>query len=213
MYVKDWMTSNPITLKPEDSIMDAFRCMKEGNFHRIPIVNEHGKLVGLITETLLADYAPSKATTLSVYEINSILAKTTCGDVMVKNVRTIELDALLEEAADVMNVCNFGCLPVMDGDKLVGIITQKAIFGAFVELMGYYAKGSRIVIEIKEDGPGILKKISTILSEAGINITHMIVYRYNDVQVVVRNDEVNENRVAELLRSHGYVVTYAKSFK
>lgn len=212
MYVKDWMTKNPTCLKPEDSIMEAFRTMKEGKFHRVPIVKD-GKLVGLITESDLADYAPSKATTLSVYEINSLLSKTTCSDVMVKNVKTINMDALLEEAADVMNVCGFSCLPVMDDDKLVGIITQKAIFGAFVELMGYYAKGSRIVVEIKEDAPGILKKISTILYEAGINITHMIVYRYNDVQIVIRNDEIDSNKVAEILRAHGYVVSYSKSFE
>ena len=211
MYVKDWMTKNPICLSPEDSIMDAFRTMKEGKFHRVPIVKS-GKLVGLITESDLADYAPSKATTLSVYEINSLLSKTTCEDVMVKNVKTIDLNALLEEAADVMNVCDISCLPVMDDDKLVGIITQKAIFGAFVELMGYYSKGSRIVVDIKEDAPGILKQISTILFEANINITQLSVYKYNNVQIVIRTSETDSNKVSTLLRSHGYVVSYAKTF-
>lgn len=82
MYVKDWMTKNVVTLNPFDSITDAFDVMKKGNFHRVPICS-NGKLVGLITGSTLADFAPSKATTLSVYEINSLLNKTSCKDIMI----------------------------------------------------------------------------------------------------------------------------------
>ena len=134
MYVKDWMTKEPVCLTREDSINLAFKAMKDGHFHRVPIV-EGTKLVGLITESTLSDYTPSKATTLSVFEMNSILQRTTCGDVMVKDVVTIDQNALLEEAADKMNVNNVACLPVVDDkNNVIGIITQKAIFGAFVEL-------------------------------------------------------------------------------
>ena len=60
MYVKDWMTKEPVCLSPDDSINQAFKAMKDGHFHRVPIV-EGKKLVGLITESTLADYSPSKA--------------------------------------------------------------------------------------------------------------------------------------------------------
>ena len=202
MYVKDWMTKEPVCLTREDSINLAFKAMKDGHFHRVPIV-EGTKLVGLITES-----------TLSVFEMNSILQRTTCGDVMVKDVVTIDQNALLEEAADKMNVNNVACLPVVDDkNNVIGIITQKAIFGAFVELMGYYSKGSRIVVEVRKDEVGILKNIAGIISEAGINITHMIVYRGAEVNIVIRNDEPDAQKVSELLRAHGYVVTDARSAK
>jgi len=207
MYVKDWMSKDVVCLKKEDSINDAFKAMKEGNFHRVPIV-EKGKIVGLITETTLADYTPSKATTLSVFEMNSLLQRTTCNEVMNKNVITIDPDALLEDAADKMMQNHVSCLPVIDKDTdmLVGIITQKVIFGAFVDLMGYYSKGSRIVVEIKEDKPGILKDIATILSAEQISITHLCVYHYSDVDIVIRVEDKDNKKIADLLTKNGYKV-------
>lgn len=208
MYIKDWMTKNPVCLSADDSIMNAFDAMKKGNFHRIPITNE-GKVIGIITETTLADYMPSKATTLSVYEINSLIQKTKCGDIMVKDVVTIEPEALLEEAADKMMVNNVSCLPVVDKDtkNLVGIITQKIIFGAFVDLMGYYSKGSRVVVEVPKDEVGVMQKISTILANANINISHLAVYHHDNVSIVVRSYDSDANKIKELLEANNYKVT------
>ena len=207
MYVKDWMSKNPVYLTPDDSIIEAFNAMKEGNFHRVPIVDK-GKLIGLITETTLADYSPSKATTLSVYEINSLLQKTKCGDIMIQNVVTIDPDALLEEAADKMMKYHVSCLPVIskETDMLVGIITQKVIFGAFVDLMGYYSKGSRIVVEVEEDVPGIMEKISSVLASEGISISHLCVYHYNNIDIVIRVYDDDAKKVADLLINNGYKV-------
>lgn len=207
MYVKDWMTKDPIVLSPNDSITDAFDVMKKGDFHRVPIC-QNGKLVGLITGSTLADFAPSKATTLSVYEINSLLNKTECKDIMITDVHTISPDALLEEAAEKMNIYNVTCLPVVDSNNMiVGIITQKVIFGAFIDLMGYYSKGSRVVIDVPQDEVGILKKLGTVLAESNINITHFIVTRYNGVQIVIRTSDVDDLKVTSILESHGFKVS------
>lgn len=208
MYVKDWMTKNPVCLSADNSVMDAFNAMKEGDFHRIPIC-DNGKIIGLITNTTLADYTPSKATTLSVFEINSLLQKTTCKDIMVKDVVTITSDALLEEAADKMMVNNITCLPVIDKDteKLIGIITQKVIFGAFVDLMGYYAHGSRIVIQIEKDQPGVLEKVAHVLAQNNINISHLAVYHYDNVSIVVRVYDEDATKIKDLFEANGYKVT------
>lgn len=208
MYVKDWMTKNPVYLSVDDSIMDAFNEMKKGDFHRVPIV-ENGKLVGLITGSTLADYTPSKATTLSVYEVNSLIQKTKCKDIMIKDIVTIYPDALLEEAADKMMVNNITCLPVIDSDtdKLVGIITQKIIFGAFVDLMGYYSRGSRLVVDIDDDTPGVMEKIANVLASNSINISHLAVYHYSNVSLVVRVEDEDAKKVACLLQSNGYKVS------
>ncbi len=206
MYVKDWMTKDPVVLSPNDSITDAFDVMKKGDFHRVPICT-NGKLVGLITGSTLADFAPSKATTLSVYEINSLLNKTKCKDIMITDVHCIDPNALLEEAAEMMNIYNVTCLPVVKDEMIVGIITQKVIFGAFIDLMGYYSKGSRIVIDVPKDEVGILKKMSTVLAESNINITHFIVTRYDGIQLVVKTSDPDDLKVTSILESHGFKVS------
>ena len=83
MYVKDWMSKDPYFLNVDDSISKAYDLMKEHDFHRLPVM-DNGKLVGIITGSTLADYSPSKATTLSIYEINSLLQITLCKDIMIK---------------------------------------------------------------------------------------------------------------------------------
>ena len=214
MYVKDWMTKNPVCLSADDSLMDAFNAMKKGDFHRIPIT-EDGKIIGLITEKAMAEYTPSKATTLSVYEINSLIQRAKCSDVMVKDVVTIEPEALLEEAANKMMVNHITCLPVVDKDTniIIGIITQKVIFGAFVDLMGYYSKGSRVVVEVPKDEVGVMAKISTILANNNVNISHLAVYHYDNISIVVRTYEEDANKVANLLTSNGYKVTDVRSIE
>ena len=208
MYVKDWMTKNPVCLSPDDNIIDVYNAMNEGNFRRVPVV-EKGKLVGLITEDTLSDYTPSKATSLSIHEINSLFQRTLCKEIMNKDVITISPDALLEEAADAMMVNNVTCLPVVNGDTdmLVGIITQKTIFGAFVDLMGYYANGSRIVVEVEDDKPGVLENISDILAKANVSISHLAVYHYDKISIVIRVDDKDPIKIKNLLESNGYKVT------
>lgn len=205
MYVKDLMTANPICLDENDSIMDVYNIMQEKDFHRLPITR-NGKMVGLITGSTLAEYSPSKATTLSMYEINSYLSNTKCSEIMNKDVITIDEDALLEEAADKMNKHRINCLPVMRNGELVGIITQKAIFTGFIELMGYYVKGSRIVLEIEEDVPGVLEKVSGVLAKENVSISHLAVYRRDGIYVVVRTYDEDADKVAKLLEGKGYKV-------
>jgi len=214
MYVKDWMTKSPVCLKKEDSILDAYSAMEEGNFHRVPIV-EDGKVVGLITGSTLKDYAPSKATTLSVFEINSILQKTKCEEIMIKEVITIDPDALVEEAADIMLQHRITCLPVVSKNTgmLVGIITQKVIYAAFIDLIGYNASGSRIVVKIEQDKPGILEDIARILHAENINITHLYVCRKPEMSVVIKTDELDAQEVADLLTQNHYIVSDYRSKK
>ena len=214
MYVKDWMSKDPYFLNVDDSISKAYDLMKEHDFHRIPIM-DNGNLVGIITGSTLADYTPSKATTLSIYEINSLLQKTTCKEIMNKDVVTIYPEALLEEAADKMLVNNVTCLPVLDRDtnKLVGIITQKVIFGAFVDLMGYYSNGSRVVVEVNEDKPGIMASIADVLGDAGVNISHLAVYHYDNISIVIRVSDPDADKVTKLLEKNGYKVTDSRTSK
>ncbi|WP_414838724.1 CBS domain-containing protein [Carnobacterium sp. TMP28] len=210
MNVKNYMTSNVRTVSEETKVLEALDIMKEHNFHRLPVVRK-GKMIGLITEEIIQENSPSTATSLSIHEMNYLLTKTTVGDIMHKKVSTIGADNLLEEAADLMLKDEVGVLPVVeDSDKIIGIITDKDLFRAFIDVMGYNNKGSRIVIDIKDDHSGILKDITNILADEHISINQIAVYRQNTItQVVIQMDSSDISKIKKIVTDKGYTVSSA----
>ena len=203
MEVKDYMSTNVITVTPETTVMKALDLMKEHDIHRLPVV-EDGKLVGLLTEELVAGHSPSMATSLSMHELNYLLNKTTASEIMQKH-------TLLEEAASLMRQQKVGVLPVVDARGHVeGIITDKDIFDAFIEISGYNTPGSRLFIEINEDKPGPLEEISDVLRENNVNVSTISVYhRDGKVQVVLHVDSTEPDEVADFIAQKGYRVISA----
>lgn len=187
MYVKDNMIASPITIGPNSSVSEAVELMSENKLHRLPIVDGSGKLVGLVTESVITSNTPNNSSSLSVFELNYLLNKLKISDIMIRDVITIGKDALLEEAATVLRKNDIGCLPVVDeNNKLIGIITHNDIFTAFIDLLGYNHNGMRYVISIPEDKPGILKDIATVLSKEDISISNLAVYNNTrGIEVVV----------------------------
>ena len=96
MYVHERMTRRPTVVLPDYSVSKAYQLMTEGRFSQLPVVDSDNKLIGLVTEKLLAEINPSSATSLSVYEINYLLSKTKVNDIMKTGVFKIDKDALLE---------------------------------------------------------------------------------------------------------------------
>lgn len=146
MKVKHYMTKEVITATSDVKISNAVDIMEEHDFHRLPIVDQ-GKFVGLITEEMIAKNSPSKVSSLSIYEMNYLFDKVLIKDLMEKNVRTIDENVLLEEAALIMTDNDITVLPVLNKkNEIIGIITHKDIFKALIELTGYKDEGSRIVV-------------------------------------------------------------------
>ncbi|MDR0922338.1 MAG: CBS domain-containing protein [Lactobacillales bacterium] len=207
MAIKDFMTAEVISVSPETKISRASEVMKEHDIHRVPVMDGN-KLVGLITEGTIQEASPSKATSLSVYEMNYLLNKTTVADVMIKDVLTISPDALLEDGIYLMRSKNVGVLPVLDGEKLVGIITDKDIFDAFLKITGYGKEGVRASLEITEDHPGVLADITRILAEKSLNILTIVVAPAKLKTVIeIQLLSTDEETVKEILTSAGYKVT------
>ena len=175
MYVRNRMTVNPITVSPDTMIATALELMREKSINRIPVVKDE-KLVGIITERKLMEVSPSSATSLSIFEINYLLSKTKVEQVMTKKVVTVAPDDLLEVAALKMRDNSVGGLPVVENGKVVGIITESNIFDAFIEIMGFRERGSRISILIQEDRPGVLAELAQTVATCDINITHLAIY-------------------------------------
>jgi len=142
--------------------------MRKHHIRRLPVIGK-GKLVGIVSERDLLSNQPSQATTLSVYEIYSLLSKLRMQDIMVKPVATVEGNCPMEEAACIMVDRKIGCLPVMDGDRIVGIITETDVFRALVEVLGGKESGHRVVVRLPER-VGEIARVSSEIAAAGGNI-------------------------------------------
>lgn len=172
MLVKDWMTKEPLVVSPKTSIEEAIRTMRENRVRHLPVVTEGDVLVGLVTQTDLLQASPSPATSLSVWEVNFLLAKMQVRDAMTSQVVVVEGDCPLEEAALVMAEHKFGCLPVVRGKRLVGIITETDLFYIFTEQLGARSTGVRLTLQI-EDVKGALAKLTGRITELGGNIVRL----------------------------------------
>jgi acetoin utilization protein AcuB len=125
--VSDWMTPNPITVDLTTTLPEAHKLMKECHIRRLPVV-DRGRVVGILTLGDIREASPSSATSLSIFELNYLLAKLNVEKIMTRDPITIAPGATVREAAQVMLEHKIGGLPVVENEKLVGIITESDIF-------------------------------------------------------------------------------------
>ena len=209
MFVKDHMTKDPAVITRDVSLMKATDIMGKGRFHRLPVVDQEGRLIGLVTGGLVKEKSGADRTSLSIYELNYLLTRTTVGDVMITDVRTIGPDAFLEEASGLMADNDISVLPVVDDDrKVLGIITDRDIYRAFIDLTGYRKQGTRFVISC-EDRPGQLLKVVQLFAEEDANLENLAVYHTErGVEIEIKaTGEVSVERMTEVLRKAGFEVT------
>jgi acetoin utilization protein AcuB len=163
------MSSPVVTIGPEIPIQEALKLMQEKRIRRFPVVDERGKLVGLVSEKDLLNASPSGATSLSVWELNYLLSKIQTADIMTKDVVTISKDTPLEEAARIMADNKIGSLPVVEDGTVLGIVTETDLFKIFLELLGARHAGVRVTALVP-DVPGELAALTSALRDAGGNI-------------------------------------------
>lgn len=176
MLVKDRMTLKPVTITPDTSFPEAFQLMREKRIRHLPVVDRKGKLIGVVARTDLLHASPSSATTLSVFEMNFLLANLHIGEIMSAPPITVSEDAPLEEAARVMVQNKIGCLPVMHDGDLVGLITETDIFEIFVEILGGEEASLRITVRVP-DVRGELARLAGVIARLGGNICSVALFR------------------------------------
>lgn len=216
MAVKDFMTRKVIYISPETRISQAADLMREQDIHRLPVI-ENDRLVGLVTEGTIAEASPSKATSLSIYEMNYLLNKTKVKDVMIKDVVTVSQYASLEDAVYLMYRHKVGILPVVDNDQLYGVITDRDVFAAFLHVSGYGEDGVRVRL-IVPDRAGVLGQILSIIAEEGYNIANTVTMPLDNDRTIVEvqlDGEVNQAVLTEKFTAQGLSVdsmerTFAK---
>lgn len=205
MLVGERMTPRPITVNENTSLPEALELMRREKIRRLPVLDKHGKLVGIVTELDLLRASPSPATTLSIYEIPYLLSKVKMREIMSREVITVTEETPIEEAARIMADNKIGGLPVMRGDKLVGIITETDIFKLMLELFGARSAGIRVTLSVPEE-KGVLAKVTGKIAEIGGNVVSLGTAAGEDPTtsiVVLRVTEVSEEALVTALNSLG----------
>ncbi|MEG0330153.1 MAG: CBS and ACT domain-containing protein [Longicatena sp.] len=207
MYVKNRMTKNPVCIDINSKISDVVDIMSERELHRIPVVNGK-KLVGLVTEGMISKNGATKATSLSIYELNYLLSKTSVDAIMIRDVISIQEDRFLEDAALLMFKHDIGCLPVVNNEnEVVGILTSNDVLSSFLDILGYRESGSRVCVSVKDE-LGTIGDLSQIFVKNNCNITHLGVYSQHNgcADIIIHIDTFQTDALEKDLEAHDYKV-------
>ncbi len=173
MLVRDVMTSDPITIRPQGDPRAALGLCKSGQFRRLPVVDGEGHVVGIVTRGMLERFlatAPPPTIQARQHGISQMMAAP---------VITVSPDDPMEEAARLMVAHKVGSIPVVEQDRLVGIITETDIFKEFVEILGGQTTALRLTV-IVPDVPGSLARVVTAVAGLRGNIRSAIILPCED---------------------------------
>jgi acetoin utilization protein AcuB len=189
MFVTDWMSKNVYTVNSDSPLSEAVKILREKKIKHLPVVDKKHAVVGVLSDRDIKEYMPSKATTLDVFELHNVLLETKIAKVMKKQVFTAKPDLPIEEAAMLMYDKNIGCLPIVENNKLVGIISDRDLFRVLVDITGVRQGGDRFYV-VMPDKLGVTGEVLDIIKKHGFRIDSVLT-TYEGVQkgykrVVVR---------------------------
>jgi acetoin utilization protein AcuB len=201
MLVKERMSRHPITIRPDVSLHDALRVMRDEKVRRLPVLDKEGQLVGIVLEKDLLYASPSPATSLSVHELNYLVSRITVESLMTRDVVTVNEECSLEEAARIMADNSIGGLPVMRDGTLVGMITESDLFKVFLELLGAREWGIRVTLRVA-DQRGMLATLTEALSTGGADIVALGTFWGDDPtnrEIVIKVQGISQAEVRAIV--------------
>lgn len=209
MYVGRIMHTELITVSPSTSLEDANIIVKKKKIDHLLVVNDSGKLVGILSDKDLKQYWASPATTLSKSELNYLLQQVIVEMIMIKTVITISPDTTVERAALIMQEHDINALPVMEDDKLVGIITSTDVMGVLLSAIGISDDSVRLGVMVK-DSIGSLANVAELLKEESVNIQSLFSWPEKDhpgvFQLVMRIPKKDVEKAMEALKRSSYKI-------
>jgi acetoin utilization protein AcuB len=207
MLVRSRMTCDVRTASPDTTIADALNITRSHRIRHLPVVQD-GRLVGLVTDRGLRLALPPLWAEQRD-ELKQQLHARTVGEVMVQKIITATPTTPVEEAAKLLYENRIGCLPIMDEDRLCGILTETDLLRALVELFGTHEPSSRIEVELPNK-PGELARVIRLIGiEYKINITGLVTPPADtpDATIaVIHLQTLNPREVIAALRKLGYRV-------
>src|SRR3974390_1574351 len=160
MRVAEIMNKDPITISPKTPVGQALKLMQQHQIRHLPVI-ENDVMVGWIS-----------ARTLREVLLASMLEVITVGDVMVQAPISVTAETSVEEAARLVHEHRIGGLPVLEGDKLVGVLTVNDLLSAFIIMLGLLRSSSRLDL-LLDSKPKTLEKVSRLIQESGGKIINI----------------------------------------
>lgn len=203
------MKTEVSTLLPTDTIADAIHLMDVKRIRHIPVINEEGHLIGLVTVSKIRDATPS------IFHANEHPEdmKKTIDTIMEKNVISGHPLDFVEEAAGLFYEHKISCIPVINNKKLVGIVTETDLLRTMVELTGAHQPGSQIEIKVRNI-TGVLCDIASIIRNRHVNILSVLVYPDKEDEqnkiIVVRVQLMNPTGLIDDLKKAGHHVLWPR---
>jgi len=201
---------NVINIPSNTSIADSKRIMDAHKIRRLPVV-DRGRLVGVVTERRLEQYTPSKATSLSVWEIGYLLGNTPVKDIMEKNVVTVTPDMTVEEALGVAQGHGVGALLVVEKGRLVGVVTTNDFFYKIANpVLGIGMPGTRVEV-IGKGKDTVIEDVVSLANKKGIRIITIHVINIPEEpgetkDIVIHLDTEDITAFVEEIKAKGYEV-------
>jgi acetoin utilization protein AcuB len=212
MFVRDRMSSPAVTITPDTALRDALDLMHEHRFRRLPVVDEKGRLVGIVSERDLLYASPPPAALVSGMDLNHLLDELPTREIMTRGVLTATADTFVEDAARLMADNKVGGLPVVDeDDHVVGVITETDVFRAFIELYRAGHSGLYLTLQMK-DRAGLMAELSKAVLGLGddiVSLSSSYDEASGEYRLVIKGQEIDKDRVVALLESLGYHVIRA----
>ena len=209
MYISRHMTSDPITVSPAMLLPEARALLNEYHFRHLPVVDEQGRLVGMLTDRDLRSAYPSSVLSDSerrlVYER---VEETAVSEIMTTECISLSADSTLDDALFLFDRDQLGALPVLDNDQVVGIFSIRDLTAAYKTSFGVGEKGA-VLIGLHDDGsPTIMTRLVTLLEEEGIPFTRVLRIhdKSNGDSIYLRVNTFKIAAVLGLLEENGFAV-------
>ncbi|MER3425818.1 MAG: acetoin dehydrogenase [Thermus sp.] len=202
MLVKEVMKSPVLTIGPEATLEEAYAFLLQKGIRHLPVVEE-GRLVGILTDRDI------RLATSALNPKGPCPGSTPVREAMTKEVVTADPLDPVEEAARVMRVRKIGCLPVVEDEVVVGIVTGIDLLDALLRLTGVTEPSGRLEVRLP-DRPGELARLTGLLAQQGVNIHSLLSYPEDEeaVRAVVRVNTLETHLLAEALRQSGMEVVW-----
>jgi len=207
MIVEEIMNEEPYTLAPTNTVLEALRLMREKKVRHLPVIDNDRHVLGVITERDIKEALPSSLKD----EPNSPVFSAKVEEIMIKNPLVGHPLDFVEEVALTFYEAKVGCLPIVSGGKLVGIVTTTDLLYTYIELTGATEPGSKIEIRVS-DTPGVLFEITKIFNLHHANVQSVLVYPDSENTqkkiLSVRVKTLNPLAIIEELRQEGFDVLW-----
>lgn len=210
MIIGEVMNRNTqlITVTPQHNVAEAIKIMKDHKIRHLPVLNEKGKLEGILSDRDLRDASPS-----ILNSDNSDTVHTKISEVMSRNVITITPYDFIEDVAAIFCEFKISCLPVMAEDRLIGIITESDLLRILISITGAAEPSSYIEVKLPHEQNAICRVLG-ILQTKDIAVSNLLLYPLasepSNKRLVIRTSTMNTSGIASELSEKGFEVIWPK---